>query len=532
MSYLKTSRQWKPIKASPNQRICSSTSLSLSLSLSLCGKPENLFFTNSVASSISIARGFFMDEKKDQNVSPLASTTTSLDFETLDSDNDDEEFSESFVCCVCLDLLYKPIVLACGHISCFWCVQSAMNGWRESHCPICRQPYYNFPGICLMLHFLLLKMYPMAYTRREKQVLEEEKKIGDFSPQIDDHFCGSQINKELYLLSNPPHSSTSSQTDLYSDSFSTTICGNTSELDTVTTKKLAGEENEQNRIATCKQVSVSDVLCAVCKQLLFRPAVLNCGHVYCESCIVTLGVEFPTCQFCQRIHPKGLPKVCLDFDHFLEGQFPKEYELRKEAVHSYQSGSTSASATQGGKQDVKFSFSPKNLFFRWRENRSKIHFAVGCDSCGMFPIIGERYRCKDCVERIGFDLCGECYNTCSKLPGRFNQQHTPEHKFELIPTEKTQNWMRGVLATLYDGRSASVLSGDASPVPSHGDALEVPEYVSVAPINSHDSPEDQEDAMPVPLLFGHDPEVADNGSGAHTPSDDASVDPESPHTTI
>lgn len=28
----------------------------------------------------------------------------------------------------------------------------------------------------------------------------------------------------------------------------------------------------------CKQVSVTDVLCSACKQLLFHPVVLNCGH--------------------------------------------------------------------------------------------------------------------------------------------------------------------------------------------------------------------------------------------------------------
>ncbi|XP_028797223.1 LON peptidase N-terminal domain and RING finger protein C14F5.10c-like [Neltuma alba] len=42
-------------------------------------------------------------------------------------DNEQEEFSKSFVCCVCLDLLYKPIVLPCGHISCFWCVHQSMS---------------------------------------------------------------------------------------------------------------------------------------------------------------------------------------------------------------------------------------------------------------------------------------------------------------------------------------------------------------------------------------------------------------------
>jgi len=46
-----------------------------------------------------------------------------------------------------------------------------MDGLRESHCPICRNPYHHFPTICEMLHFLLLKMYPVAYERRAKQIL-------------------------------------------------------------------------------------------------------------------------------------------------------------------------------------------------------------------------------------------------------------------------------------------------------------------------------------------------------------------------
>lgn len=30
--------------------------------------------------------------------------------------------------------------------------------------------------------------------------------------------------------------------------------------------------------STSKQISVSDVKCVACKELLYRPAVLNCGH--------------------------------------------------------------------------------------------------------------------------------------------------------------------------------------------------------------------------------------------------------------
>lgn len=69
----------------------------------------------------------------------------------------------------------------------------------------------------------------------------------------------------------------------------------------------------------------------------------------------------------------------------------------------------------------------------------------------MYPIVGERYRCKDCKEKIGFDLCGNCYNTRSKLPGRFNQQHTSEHQFEHIQINVMHNIMRLVTGQLGDG---------------------------------------------------------------------------------
>lgn len=40
------------------------------------------------------------------------------------------------------------------------------------------------------------------------------------------------------------------------------------------------EKKLQQRISSvnCHQISVCDVLCTLCKELLFRPIVLNCGH--------------------------------------------------------------------------------------------------------------------------------------------------------------------------------------------------------------------------------------------------------------
>ncbi|XP_075649337.1 E3 ubiquitin-protein ligase PRT1 [Castanea sativa] len=349
-------------------------------------------------------------------------------FNEDDGGSDLDEISHSFICCVCRDLLYKPIVLSCGHISCFWCVHYSMSGLCESHCPTCRHPYIHFPTICQMLHFLLLKMYPVAYKRRENQILEEEMKRDTFSPQVNSQDTFSTIVFESNSSSDPlstrkgeAYANTDvlmSNSQVQDDGIGTLV--EISDGNSEVIRNIAVEEKY------CKQVSVADVLCLECKQLLFRPVVLNCGHVYCESCVIIPAVEMLKCQVCQTSHPRGFPKVCLELDHFLEEQFPKEYMLRRY-------GST-GTAKQGepAKQGEKL---PHRS-----DPHSRVHIGCGCDSCGIYPIIGDRYRCKDCKERIGFDLCGDCYNTQSKLPGRFNQQHTPEHKFELIENDHAMWW--------------------------------------------------------------------------------------------
>lgn len=101
----------------------------------------------------------------------------------------------------------------------------------------------------------------------------------------------------------------------------------------------------------------------------------------------------------------------------------------------------------------------------------------------MYPIIGKRYRCMDCKEAIGFDLCGDCYSTPSKLPGRFNQQHTPEHRFELVPRLSVPRY---VLPNLYNHGSYNLIG-----------IMSRPEDVSYEDVSdssniSNDAPEESE----------------------------------------
>ncbi|KAK8674386.1 hypothetical protein V6N13_112678 [Hibiscus sabdariffa] len=211
-------------------------------------------------------------------------------------DNNSEEIPDHFICCVCLDLLYKPIVLR----------------------------------ICETLHFLLLKLYPIAYKKREVQTL-----------------------------------------------------------------------------------------------------------VYCQTCIIFPANEMLRCPVCQCLHPSSFPNICLTLDQFLAARFPNEYALRKDSILLEQVSSKHDRATtcsmEASKQDSKLLEPPSSGRLPSSVQASSYkHVGVGCDACGMSPILGDRYKCIDCTEKIGYDLCGDCYTTRPKLPGRFNQRHTPEHRFERL----------------------------------------------------------------------------------------------------
>ncbi|KAF8006202.1 hypothetical protein BT93_K0490 [Corymbia citriodora subsp. variegata] len=319
-------------------------------------------------------------------------------------DAEPEQISESFTCCICLELLYKPIVIACGHISCFWCVHQSMNGFREARCPLCRQPYLHFPSICLLLHFLLLKMYPDTYRRREMLTLEEEKRKEIFSPQFDALAWRSGDEEQQRL-------SGSSQSHM-------TCLGPNSSLDTGSSRN---GEPHASMVEAEPVAGVDGYSPSKCKQLLFRPVALN---LYCESCIVYQADEKLTCQVCKSRHPRGLPKVCLELDHFLEQQFTEEYASRRFAARPRLTISENASQKSLGNSaaDKELKNSP------WLIDTSVTHLRVGCDYCGVTLNV-----------KIPYDNCQDCYNSHRKLPGRFNQQHRPEHKFKLISFEDAED---------------------------------------------------------------------------------------------
>ncbi|XVE81381.1 hypothetical protein DITRI_Ditri15bG0058800 [Diplodiscus trichospermus] len=412
-----------------------------------------------------------------------------------------------------LPLPLLSVYAACGHMSCFWCVYNAMNHIHESNCPICRCPYNHFPSVCELLHFLLLKLYPIAYKRRERQVQEEEKRAGRFSLQFEQNLVEPKLcensdnmgnNSTLAHLQENLHSESCSkdwESSSSRDSPKTTmqdengipikpttslkypeVVANAPDQGKSWLKKESKHKDE-------KVVSITDLLCAACKRLLFRPVVLNCGHVYCESCFVIPKDESLKCQVCKSLQPNGFPSVCLILDHFLEEQFPEKYSERQEALLKEHNCSIQAQRHANRATSIS-----TDIYSSWfLGNGPKVHIGVGCDFCGMSPIIGERYKCKDCVEKIGFDLCESCYNAPAKIPGRFNQQHKPEHEFEVVPPLSIRDFIFRLNSEQSDD--------DGSDAPEHMDeGPQTPTMSSDVQLDQGDGSQEPEDISPSLIL--------------------------------
>ncbi|KAJ0957887.1 putative transcription factor C2H2 family [Helianthus annuus] len=370
-----------------------------------------------------------------------------------------EEYSEDFVCCVCLDLIYKPVVLACGHISCFWCVFEAMDVWQESRCPVCRHAYYHFPSICWLLHSVLLKLYPKAYQIRESQVTETEKTNGTSSPQFENYLAVSHGSEQM---------ASQCRTTVQGKDCSGRESSEPVRFENNSTTATTGiHTNSSDQVDRCnKQISMNDLLCAVCKELLCRPVVLNCGHVFCEACIVTSNKEPCRCPVCRSMHPNGFPKVCLVLEAFLKQHVSEEYSARIAKRRTCEIGNSSTGDSTSVPEGSKGSSVPMDEHLC--SSGHKVHFGVGCDCCGIYPLIGNRYKCKDCHEEIGFDLCEDCYKSSSNLPGRFNQQHKPDHEFEVVepkpimilPSDFPEGYAPDHLANQTDGSTDQDSEGD------------------------------------------------------------------------
>ncbi|CAI5526658.1 unnamed protein product, partial [Closterium sp. Naga37s-1] len=182
---------------------------------------------------------------------------------------------DDFLCPICRDLVFKPVVNACGHVFCFWCVHRAMTPYSESRCPMCRRAFAHFPGVCWLLHRFLSSAFPADYRARARDVAEEERAMGTFSPSA------------------PPALSAPSAPSLPEAEAEPTSRAGARMRDPAQEKTVegrVGKERGDGRAGEGRGKPLSakegtflaywqqQFSCGVCGLLLLHPVVLNCGH--------------------------------------------------------------------------------------------------------------------------------------------------------------------------------------------------------------------------------------------------------------
>lgn len=147
----------------------------------------------------------------------------------------------------------------------------------------CHLPFSTSPSSKLYLLYkkLFYLFIGLSFTiiLHWSLVLEEEKKSGYYSPQFDLDTCESQAK---FGHSCSPSSSSTINLDSNSSNVGTSECmdqpGSSHEGEPEITGTRVEEKALPQDNLTQQKISVPDVMCTMCKQLLFHPVVLHCGH--------------------------------------------------------------------------------------------------------------------------------------------------------------------------------------------------------------------------------------------------------------
>ena len=182
----------------------------------------------------------------------------------------------------------------------------------------------------------------------------------------------------------------------------------------------------------------ADLGCILCHREPGRNGLVSvCGHIYCDDCFpddpseracpcgARLVYKPQPCQLLMRISEgstggagrTGSPDWCAPCDEDVE----EEPALLTTQPLPAPSCTRSAPLAQPmSKLEEKAT--------------AYVHFGVSCDGCGVFPIVGRAYRCRDCPEQVGYDLCQYCYSDTlhgsHAHTGRFGQSHRADHSME------------------------------------------------------------------------------------------------------
>ena len=354
---------------------------------------------------------------------------------------------DEFSCAICLEMLHKPAINHCGHCFCFWCFHHAMGGLGASQCPLCRAPFKHFAAVCAPLHAYLQLTFPEVAAERDAATKVQEK---------------TEWNAESPDLP-PPDSSASPLAG-----FLCVGCGQVAAPPAILT---CGH-------VVCARTGVGWSGCPVdgCVGTAPGGSLAVCGLVASILRAEYDGYEEALARGCRA--PAAVPSGATAVPSASEtgtastvaadpaGGAGEEVVAVGDAallgaeveLHSL---SSAAGSQLNGRRGMVEGFDattqryvvmlpradegaapPRRVNARGanlrvvRAARPYIHFGRGCDGCGAYPIEGRCYRCAECAEAIGYDVCGECYDrgvhARAAPSGRFNQAHLPTHRMEEV----------------------------------------------------------------------------------------------------
>lgn len=321
--------------------------------------------------------------------------------------------TKEFECPICLELIIGCAILPCGHLACVYCVHKGM-GVESSNCFSCRKKYRALPALSLSLSLLILVHFREQFEER----IEREKKASL-------SLVEQQADKEsLY------------RDDEYEKFLKPFIDFLYKEL-----KML-----EQKTITT---TTTTDYLvkCTKCDKLLIEPVAPSCGHLYCTSCAKNVKRCIAHGCYGGGVEKENLG-VVIALKNLVGQLYPLEIEERIRAEREITNAETNNIMKQEEVDEEEEEAKTEAVDAAGGE-KENIHFGIGCDLCGAYPIIGERYQCLDCKEDIdcplGFDLCGQCkefdddnqQETAADGAFRFLQKHTKEHRLIKFPFQES-----------------------------------------------------------------------------------------------
>lgn len=145
-------------------------------------------------SSSSGSTSNISSSSKSKSSGSIESASSTSDASKTDSNEQNSLFkilSDEFSCSCCLELLKRPVTLACGHSFCQLCLANWYLASSNATCPACRQEWKSMPKLNFKLKSSIEKLarfelsrpnnqnnpYLLEYLNNLNKLNKEEKKI-------------------------------------------------------------------------------------------------------------------------------------------------------------------------------------------------------------------------------------------------------------------------------------------------------------------------------------------------------------------